>query len=167
MTDILPAMALIRDPSGPDVMRRPPRDPREALLTWRFGGTILMEGALLAAGVLGPYLWAVWQEGAGARATTIAFVALVLIHTFQAMHCRSGQLGWWRLPPNRLLWSSLLVLVGLQWLATSWAPLARLLGTVPLAASDWVILSAAILWPVLLLEVLKGRGHFCSPYRWR
>jgi Ca2+-transporting ATPase len=157
VTDILPAMALIRDPAEPDVMRRPPRDPREALLTWRFGGTILMEGALLAAGVLGPYLWAVWQEGPGPRATTIAFVALVLIHPFQAMHCRSDRLGWWRLPPNRLLWGSLLVLVGLQWLATSWPPLVRLLGTVSLAASDWLTLTAAILWPVLLLELLKGR----------
>jgi len=159
VTDILPAVALIRDPAGSDLMRRPPRDPREALLTWRFGGRILLEGALLAAGVLGLYLWAVWQEGPGPRATTIAFVALVLIHPFQAMHCRSDRLGWWRLPPNRLLWASLLVLVGLQWLATSWMPLARLLGTVPLAGSDWVVLSAAILWPVLLLELLKGRGR--------
>ena len=156
VTDILPAMALIRDPAEPDVMRRPPRDPREALLTWRFGGRILGEGALLAAGVLSVYLWAVWQEGPGPRAATLAFVALVLIHPFQAMRCRSDRLGWWRLPPNRLLWASLAALVGLQVLATSWRPLARLLGTVPLAGSDWLVLSAAVLWPVLLMEILKG-----------
>ncbi len=156
VTDILPAMALIRDPAGPDVMRRPPRDPREALLTWRFGGRILLEGALLAAGVLAPYLWAVWQEGPGPRASTLAFVALVLIHPLQAMHCRSDRLRWWRLPPNRLVWVSILVLVVVQWLATSWLPLARLLGAVPLAVTDWLVLVAAILWPVLLLELLKG-----------
>jgi Ca2+-transporting ATPase len=157
VTDTLPAVALIRDPAEPDVMRRPPRDPREALLTWWFGGRILGEGALLAAGVLSLYLWAVWQEGPGPRAGTLAFVALVLIHPFQAMHCRSHRVGWWRLPPNRLLWASLAALVGLQVLATSWRPLARLLGTVPLAGSDWLVLSAAVLWPVLLMEVLKGR----------
>ncbi len=157
VTDILPAVALIRDPAEPDVMRRPPRDPREALLTWRFGGRILGEGALLAAGVLSLYLWAVWQEGPGPRATTLAFVALVLIHPFQAMRCRSDRLGWWRLPPNRLLWASLAALVGLQVLATSWRPLAHLLGTVPLAGSDWLVLSAAVLWPVLLMEASKGR----------
>lgn len=158
VTDILPAMALIRDPTEPDLMRRPPRDPREALLTWRFGGRILGEGALLAAGVLSLYLWAVWQEGPGPRAGTLAFVALVLIHPFQAMHCRSDRVGWWRLPPNRLVWASVLVLVGLQWVAVSWQPLARLLGTVPLAGSDWLVLAAAVLWPVLLMEVLKGLG---------
>src|SRR3990172_7578080 len=149
-------MALIRDPAEPDVMRRPPRDPREALLTWRFGGRILGEGALLAAGFLSVYLWAVGQGGPGPRAATLAFVALVLIHPFQAMRCRSDRLGWWRLPPNRLPWASLAALVGLQVLATSWRPLARLLGTVPLAGSDWLVLSAAVLWPVLLMEILKG-----------
>jgi Ca2+-transporting ATPase len=156
VTDIFPAMALIRDPAEPDVMRRPPRDPREALVTWRFGQRMLAEGAMLAAGVLSAYLWAVWQEGPGRRATTIAFVALVLIHPFQAMNCRSDRLGWWRLPPNRLVWMALGALVGAQWVATSWAPLARLLGTIPLSAGDWTALTIAVLWPVLLMEILKG-----------
>ena len=82
-------MALIRDPAEHDVMRRSPRDPAEALVTWRFGARILGEGALLAAGVLTAYLRVVWNEGPGAAASTMAFTALVLIHPFQAMSCRS------------------------------------------------------------------------------
>jgi Ca2+-transporting ATPase len=107
VTDILPAMALIRDPAEPDVTRRPPRDPRDALVTWRFGQRMLAEGALLSAGVLGAYCWAVWREGPGPRATTMAFVALVLLHPFQAINCRSDDVGWWRLPPNGLAWGAL------------------------------------------------------------
>jgi len=156
VTDILPAMALIRDPAEPDVMRRPPRDPRDALVTWRFGRRMLAEGALLSAGVLGAYLWAVWQEGPGPRATTIAFIALVLLHPFQAINCRSDRMGWWRLPPNGLTWGALVVLGGLQWSAVSWTPLAHLLGTVSLSASDWGLLTLAVLWPVLILEALKA-----------
>ncbi len=156
VTDILPAMALVRDPAEPDVMRRPPRDPSEALVTWRFGGRMLAEGALLAAGVLSAFLWVVWHEGPGSRATTIAFMALVLIHPFQAMHCRSDRLGWWRLPSNPFIWISLAGLVGLQWLSVSAPPLARLLATVPLTARDWGVLAAGVLWPVVLLEILKG-----------
>ena len=38
VTDILPAMALIRDPAEPDVMRRPPRGRQDALVTWRLDG---------------------------------------------------------------------------------------------------------------------------------
>ena len=107
VTDILPAMALIRDPAEPDVMHRAPRDQRDALVTWRLGRRMLAEGMLLSAGVLGAYLWAVWQDGPGARANTIAFVSLVLIHPLQAMNCRSERLGWWRLPPNGLSWIAL------------------------------------------------------------
>jgi len=158
VTDILPAMALIRDPAEPDVMRRPPRDPSEALVTWRFGGRMLAEGALLAAGVLSAYLWEVWQAGPGSRATTMAFMALVLIHPFQAINCRSERRGWWRLPPNGFTWAALLALVGIQWLSISLPPLARLLGTVPLATGDWVVLAVGVLWPVVVMEVSKSWG---------
>ena len=44
VTDILPALALIRDPAEPEIMRRPPRDPAEALVTWRFGARMLARG---------------------------------------------------------------------------------------------------------------------------
>ena len=156
VTDILPAMALIRDPAEPDVMHRPPRDQRDALVTWRLGRRMLAEGMLLSAGVLGAYLWAVWQDGPGARANTIAFVSLVLIHPLQAMNCRSERLGWWRLPPNGLSWIALAILGGIQWTAVSWPPLMHLLGTVSLSPGDWVLLTLWSLCPVLLLEMFKA-----------
>lgn len=123
---------------------------------------MLAEGALLAAGVLSAYLWAVWQVGAGPRAATIAFVALVLIHPFPAMNCRSDRLGWWRLPPNRLVWGSLVALACVQWVAVSWTPLASLLHTVPLSGEDWFALTAAVLWPVILMEAVKSWGRRAS-----
>ena len=156
VTDILPAMALIRDPAEPDVMHRPPRDQRDALVTWRLGRRMLAEGILLSAGVLGAYLWAVWQDGPGARANTIAFVSLVLIHPLQAMNCRSERLGWWRLPPNGLSWIALAILGGIQWTAVSWPPLMHLLGTVSLSPGDWALVTLWISCPVLLLETLKA-----------
>ena len=156
VTDILPAMALIRDPAEPDVMHRPPRDQRDALVTWRLGRRMLAEGMLLSAGVLGAYLWAVWQDGPGTRANTIAFVSLVLIHPLQAMNCRSERLGWWRLPPNGLSWIALAFLGGIQWTAVSWPPFMHLLGTVSLSPGDWLLLTLWSLCPVLLLEMFKA-----------
>jgi Ca2+-transporting ATPase len=155
VTDILPAMALVRDPAEPDVMRRPPRDPAEALVTWRLGVRMLVEAAWLSAGVLSAYVWIVLQEGVGSRASTVAFVAMVLIHPLQALHCRSERVSWWRLPSNPLIWGALLVLVGVQWVAVTWPPLAGLLGAVPLGAGDWLVIAVAVLWPVSLLEATK------------
>ncbi len=162
VTDILPAMALIRDPAQHDVMQRPPRDPAEALVTWRFGARILGEGALLAAGVLSAYLWVVWNEGPGAAAGTMAFTALVLIHPFQAMNCRSARLHLWQLRPNPWVPLSLIALFGLQWRAIEYGPLARLLGTAPLTRADWLVLAFGVLWPVAGLEALKGWGRYTS-----
>jgi Ca2+-transporting ATPase len=162
VTDILPALALIRDPADDDVMQRPPRDPAEALVTWRSGARILAEGALLAAGVLSTYFWTVWQDGPGASASTMAFTALVLVHPFQAMSCRSERLNWWQLRPNLWIPLSLLALVALQSLAIEWGPLARLLGTQPLTGTDWLVLASGVLWPVALLEGFKAWGRFTT-----
>jgi Ca2+-transporting ATPase len=162
VTDILPATALIRDPADGDAMRRPPRDPAEALVTWRSGARILVEGALLAAGVLSTYLWTIWRDGPGAPASTMAFTALVLIHPFQAMSCRSERFNWWQLPPNPWIPLSLLALFALQWLAIEWEPLARLLGTRPLTGADWLVLAGGVLWPVALLEGIKAWGRFTT-----
>jgi Ca2+-transporting ATPase len=155
VTDILPAVALIRDPAEPDVMNRRARDPREAMITWRFGRWMLIEGILLALGVLSAYVATVWLHGVGPRANTVAFLAVVLIHPLQAMNCRSELVGWWRLPRNVWTWVALAALVFAQWCAISWPPLARVLGTVPLATSDWVVSILAVLWPVVVLESLK------------
>jgi Ca2+-transporting ATPase len=156
VTDILPAVALIRDPAEHDVMRLPPRDRTEALITWRFVARVLGEGALLAAGVLSVYLWVVWNQGPGARASSMAFTALVLIHPFQALSCRSERLNWWRLRPNWWVPLSLLALLGAQWLTLEPGPLARLLGTVPLTGADWLVLTLGVLWPVTVMEARKA-----------
>jgi Ca2+-transporting ATPase len=163
VTDILPAMALVRDPAEPHAMRRPPRDLNEPLVTWRSARWMLAEGALLAAGVLSAYLWVAWRDGPGTRATTIAFMAIVLIHPLQAMNCRSDRFGWWRLPPNRLVWAALVVLVAVQWSTVAWTPLAALLDTVALSATDWLVLASAVLWPVLLMEAFKGSRTALAP----
>jgi Ca2+-transporting ATPase len=56
ITDVFPAMALALEPSNPDAMKRPPRDPREPLVTPRFVWLIGWQGALLAAVTLLAFL---------------------------------------------------------------------------------------------------------------
>jgi Ca2+-transporting ATPase len=163
VTDILPAVALIRDPAEPDIMERPPREPRQPLLTWGLGGRILAEGALLSAGILSAYTWAILQDGVGPRANTTAFVALVLVHPLQAAYCRSERRGWWRLPPNRLIWAAAFTLALAQWWAISWAPLATILSAVPLSPVDWMMTVGAVAWPVAVLEAVKAWQHRDRP----
>ena len=124
-------------------------------MTWRFAARMLVEGGLLAAGVLSAYLYGVWHHGAGPAAGALAFCTLVLVHPLQAINCRSERVGWWHLPPNGLMWVALVTLLAVQWLAVSWRPLGGLLGAVEPSAADWAVIMLAALWPVLLLDGAK------------
>jgi Ca2+-transporting ATPase len=159
VTDILPAVALIRDPAEPDIMRRPPRDASTALVSWRAGGAMLLEGLLLAAGALSAYVVGTWQYGVGGRANTLAFLTLVLLQPIQALNCRSQQRVWWRLPANHLIWISLAAMAAVQWLAIAPTPLARLLHTTPLSGLDWLLALACAVWPVGLMQLAKLVGR--------
>ena len=73
VTDIFPAMALALEPSAPDVMRRPPRNPAEPLMTPAFGWLIVWQGALLAGCTLAAFAVGMrWYgaEGEGLRRLT-------------------------------------------------------------------------------------------------
>lgn len=155
VTDILPAVALIRDPAQPDIMRRPPRDPRAALVSRRAGAQMLVEGVLLSAGALTAYMWGIWQYGVGARASTLAFLTLVLLHPFQALNCRSQSTVWWRLPSNPLIWMSVAILAIVQWLAIAPTPLAAVLHTAPLSTVDWLLATACAVWPPAAMQLAK------------
>jgi hypothetical protein len=50
---------------------------------------------------------------------------------------------------------SLASLVVLQWCATAWQPLTGLLKTVPLSATDWLVVAVSVAWPVAGLEAVK------------
>jgi Ca2+-transporting ATPase len=156
-----PAVALIRDPAEPDIMRRRPHAPGAALVSWRAGGAMMIDGMLLSAGALSAYVLGIWQYGVGAPAGTLAFLTLVLLHPFQALNCRSQTTVWWRLPANRLIWASVATLAIAQWLAIAPTPLAAILQTAPLSAADWGVATACAVWPVAVMQLRKwsGRTH--------
>ena len=82
VTDVFPAMALALEPSAPDVMTRPPHDPREPLMAPRFVGVIAWQGLLLAGVTLATFFFGMqWygREGPGLQhAVTMGFMTLAL-----------------------------------------------------------------------------------------
>jgi magnesium-transporting ATPase (P-type) len=136
-------------------MRRPPLASGATLVSWSAWGHTLLQGVLLSAGALTAYVWGVWQYDVGMRAGTLAFLTLVLLHPFQALNCRSAHVVWWRLPPNRLIWLSVVVLAALQWAAIAPTPLARILQTAPLSVLDWLVATACAVWPAAAMQLAK------------
>ncbi len=161
ITDVFPAMALALEPSSPDAMRRPPRDPREPLVTPRFVWLIGWQGLLLSAvTLLAFFLGMRWYgtEGTGLRhATTLSFMTLALAQVFHAFNARSPVRSAFtaRLFTNGWLWSAVAVCVLLQ-LAAVYGPfLHTVLYTTWLTAADWGVILGCSLAPVGVVELVK------------
>ncbi|MBD3205422.1 HAD-IC family P-type ATPase [Candidatus Bathyarchaeota archaeon] len=126
VTDGLPAVALSIDPPDPDLMRYPPRDPKEDILRrfWRF----LLFAALVDfisdfIPFFYVYLTTLTNTGnpelAAATARTVAFTSIVFFEFILAYQCRSEtkhifQLGWEGVTANKMLFVSVLVGLALQ-----------------------------------------------------
>jgi Ca2+-transporting ATPase len=167
VTDVFPAMALALEPSAPDVMRRPPHDPKEPLMTPRFVGLIAWQGLLLAGVTLAAFFTGLqWYgtQGTGLRqAVTMGFMTLALAQVFHAFNARSQRRSAFtdRLFTNGWLWGAVLACLILQVAAVYWRPVQTALRTVPLTAPDWAVVAASSLAPVALVEMVKAAG------RWR
>jgi Ca2+-transporting ATPase len=88
VTDGLPGLALTQEPSEPDIMKRPPRDPKEQIFGRGLGIDVLWIGALMGAVSLAVGLWAfnfnhefAWQ--------TMVFTTLTIAQMGNALASRS------------------------------------------------------------------------------
>ena len=165
LTDIFPAFALALEPSSPDAMHRPPRDPREPLLTLRFAGLIVWQGLLLASVTLlafgvGLRWYGAESEGLR-RSTTLAFMTLALTQVLHAFSARSQRRSIFtrRLFTNVWLWGAVTVCFVLQCAAVYLPLFQRVLQTVSLDPGDWLLIGFCSLLPVLLVEVRKLIGR--------
>ncbi len=163
---IFPAVALVVVPGETDLLRMPPRDPREPLLTWRATGMIGLRSGVVAAVVLWLFTASANREG-GVRSQTLAMATLALALLTQSLAALSEDRPFWKMtrsltPP---FWLSVSGGLALQALAVFWRPLASILPTAPLSVADWLrvlgmsALALAIteagkaLWPASRLRI--------------
>jgi P-type Ca2+ transporter type 2C len=157
VTDTFPALALAMEPADPDVMRRPPRDPREAILSAAFLRSMATYAALITASALGAFAWALWQ--APARATTICFLTLGFAQVFHLGNARSPHhvLSPARILANRYAIGAVLLTIGFQVAAVRVPVLSQALQTTALAWSDWGVVMGLALVPAVAGQLLKLR----------
>ncbi len=161
ITDVFPALALALEPSAPGMMKHPPRDANESLLTPRFLGLIAWQGALLSLAALTVFYLAIrayGETGEGLQhATTLSFMTLALGQVFHAFNARSQRRSaFHRMFTNPWLWAAVICCVALQ-LCAIYVPFLRtVLKTTPMNVADWALVAAAALGPIAVVEVVKA-----------
>ena len=118
VTDGLPAVALSIDPPDPDLMKYPPRNPGEGLLTrfWRF---IVFAALVDFISDFIPFIYTYATTGSAVQARTVAFTSIVFFEFLLAYQCRSEthhifSLGWKGWTENKMLFITILVSLALQ-----------------------------------------------------
>ncbi|MDQ2694284.1 MAG: HAD-IC family P-type ATPase, partial [Pseudomonadota bacterium] len=164
ITAVTLALSLAFEPAETDVMRRPPRPPRQPLLSgflvWRIG----LVSAILVAGTFGLFLWERTHGAPLDTARTVAVNTLVMFEAFYLLNTRyltapvlsrQGLLG------NRYMLLAIALVLVFQLLFTYAGPMQRLFGTTALDAGAWlrIVLVGASVFMLVELEkaLLHGR----------
>ncbi|MFZ0255371.1 MAG: HAD-IC family P-type ATPase [Gammaproteobacteria bacterium] len=160
ITDILPGLALALEPPESATMEQPPRAPEAAVITGADLGRLAGESAVITAGTLASFGYALLRYGSGPRASTQAFTTLTLGQLLHALSCRSethSLLAKDALPANHYLDIGLSGSLFAQLLTVLVPGLRHLLGTTPLALSDGLVAAAGAVGPLLINEAIKKR----------
>ena len=158
VSDVFPCLALAVEPPHPDVVRRPPRDPHEAIVPTAQLPRIAVEAATISASALAAYGYGIARYGVEARAGTMGFTALTIGQMLHAWTCRSERHGVFTseaLPPNRYLDAAVLGSLGLQIAALLIPGLRSALGLGRLSLTDGLVAGLGGIVPFAINELRK------------
>jgi len=157
VSDVFPALALGMGGNMADVMTRPPRDPKEPILTRFHWGVIGGYGAVIGLSVLAVF-WLAFQLGLGAEeAVTISFLTFAFARLWHVFNMRDPDAPFLRneVTTNRYVWIALAIGVALT-LAAAYLPgLSPVLSTVPPSGEGWLLIAAGSLVPLIVGQVVK------------
>ena len=157
VSDGLPALALGVEKAEPDIMRRPPRDPREPIIDRPMRRDIAVQATVQAIATIIAFVWAWRGTGDLVFAQTIAFSTLVLSELLRVYPARSPIYNVWQigLATNRQLVLATLTSFAML-LALLYVPgLNVVFGLVPLTLGQWGLIGGLALAPAVAAEATK------------
>ncbi len=162
ITDTFPAIALGMEEAEPDIMRRPPRRPKESIFADGLGVDMAIEGLIIAALTIFSYFaghrltfgsWAVAQSPAG---MTMAFLTLAMTEIFHAFNMRSRRLSLFSQQRQNLwLWGTLAFSLAMT-AAVVFVPFLRTaFDFAPITFVDYLTAMAIAIVVIPVVELLK------------
>jgi len=163
-TAVLLGLMLAFEPKEPGIMDRPPRDPRQSLLTGELIGRVFVVGLLLLAGAFGLFEFGLWRGRSIEAARTCAVNVFVFGELFYLFNCRSLRHSPFRLGffDNRPLLLGVGLMIVLQLLFTYLPAMQAAFGSQGLDTVEWLLIvgGASVTYAVIELEKwLRRRGR--------
>lgn len=157
VTNGLQDVALAFEPGEKGVLNKPPRDPKERILSGLMIQRTFLMGIILAAGTLFMFIMKLDSGVTLEKARTIALTTMVFFQFYQAFNCRSEHQSIFRMNPlsNPFLFFSMIAAFFAQ-LAVLYVPaLQWVFRTVPLGIGEWIEIGFVTITIVLAVEADK------------
>jgi cation-transporting ATPase F len=162
-------LMLAFEPKEPGIMRRPPRESRQPILTGVLIERIVLVSLLMLAGAYGVFLWELERTASIEAARTAAVNVFVMVELFYLFNCRSLDRTMFHIGvfSNPWIWRGVAAMVGLQ-LALTYAPaMNRLFRTGPIDGTAWLLILATAVAVYLIVGVEKWLRRHWQQHRRR
>ncbi|GLI54058.1 cation-transporting P-type ATPase [Thermodesulfovibrio yellowstonii] len=164
VTNALQDIALAFEPGEKGVLTRPPRDPKEGIMSRLLIERTIIVGALISAGIVFNFINALESDASLERARTVAVTTMVFFQFFQAWNSRSEYESIFKISllSNPFLFLSLIAATIAQ-LAFIYVPtLQWIFRTEPISIKDWQNILLVALSVIIVVEIDKWLRR-----RWR
>jgi len=151
VSDVFPALALGVGKGG-ERMDRPPRDPKEAILTRGHWLAVGGFGLVIGAAALAVFAWALLVADLGhGEAVTLSFATFTLARLWHTFNMRDAGQPLLHDPVvrNPFVWGAIALGIALLAAALYVPPIATALETVPPSPTGWAVVLAGSLIPLL------------------
>lgn len=158
MTALLLGLMLVFEPKEHNLMGRPPRDPKQPLLTVSLLSRIVLVSLIMLAGAFWLFFWELRVTGATeAAARTAVINVIVLVEIAYLFNCRSLSnsmfaIGWFT---NRWAIAGSLAMLAAQLLFTYAPVMNSLFHTGPIEAEAWLRIGAVACAAFVAVEIEK------------
>jgi Ca2+-transporting ATPase len=138
VTDGLPALALGVDSPEPDIMKKKPRHPREAIINRQSMKIIFYNSIFITLSVILSFLTGT-KMGGIETGRTMAFVTLAFSELLRAYSFRSEKRNFWQISirTNLYLIEACLLSAGIVLMTVLISPLQKIFSNVPLNGAEW------------------------------
>ncbi len=157
VTNGLQDVAMAFEPGEKGILKRPPRNPLEGIMSRLLIQRTVLVGMVIALGVAWNYTTALQEGNTLENARTVAVTTMVFFQFFQAWNSRSEYDSIFRINPlgNPFLFYSMIAAVLAQLAFIYAPPLQWVFRTVPLTATEWVRVLAVAASVLVVVELDK------------
>jgi magnesium-transporting ATPase (P-type) len=158
VTAVTLALSLAFEPAESGVMKRPPRDPKEPILSYFLIWRVVFVSIILVIGTFGLFLWDRLHDVSIESSRAVAVNTLVMFEIFYLLNSRylkAPVISREGLTGNRLVLLAIGCVLSIQMLFTYAPPMQRLFGVDSVSLMDWVRIVCVATSLFVLVETEK------------